>query len=58
MSVSGSRRENRELRRANENTNRLLRQYFPIDTALRLNARPLKTLNYNRPAATLAPLLR
>ena len=51
-------RENRELRRANESTNRLLRRYFPIGTALRLNARLLKTLNYNRSAATLAPLLR
>ena len=42
-------RENRELRRANESTNRLLRRYFPIGTALRLNARPLKTLNHNNP---------
>jgi IS30 family transposase len=54
-------------RGSNENTNGLLRQYFPhgmdlgpVDqatldrVALRLNTRPRKTLDYRTPAATLA----
>lgn len=58
-------------RGTNENTNRLLRQYFPDGTdlsqftqahldriALRLNKRPRKTLQYQSPAATLDEALR
>lgn len=58
-------------RGTNENTNRLLRQYFPDGTdlagfsqrdldriALRLNQRPRKTLSYRTPAAILSELLR
>jgi IS30 family transposase len=58
-------------RGTNENTNRLLRQYFPKGTSLatftqadldaiadRLNTRPRKTLDYATPADKLATLLR
>jgi IS30 family transposase len=58
-------------RGSNENTNGLLRQYFPDGTeltqfsqrqldaiALKLNQRPRKTLSYKTPAATLAEMLR
>lgn len=58
-------------RGTNENTNRLLRQYFPkrasmghltqtdLDAiATRLNARPRKILDYDTPADRLKPLLR
>jgi transposase, IS30 family len=57
-------------RGSNENTNGLLRQYFPkgtdlsahspehlYDVATALNARPRKTLGYNTPAETLDRLL-
>jgi len=57
-------------RGTNENTNGLLRQYFPdgIDLTLfsqaalnvvarRLNTRPRKTLGFNTPAATLQAAL-
>ena len=55
----------------NENTNRLLRQYFPKKTnqsvhsqddldsvANRLNTRPRKTLGFKTPAYKLAEMLR
>lgn len=58
-------------RGTNENTNRLLRQYFPDGTdvsafsqreldavALRLNQRPRKTLGFETPAAKLEHVLR
>lgn len=58
-------------RGTNENTNRLLRQYFPKGTTManytqreldavahRLNTRPRKTLNFDTPADRLAALLR
>lgn len=58
-------------RGTNENTNRLLRQYFPKKTDLseysqtelnkvakRLNSRPRKTLNYETPASKLNAVLR
>jgi IS30 family transposase len=58
-------------RGTNENTNRLLRQYFPDGTDLsqfsqadlnriarRLNERPRKTLQYKTPASTLNEVLR
>jgi IS30 family transposase len=58
-------------RGTNENTNRLLRQYFPKGTSManltqddldeiaaRLNSRPRKTLDYDTPADRLQALLR
>ncbi|WP_329460742.1 IS30 family transposase [Streptomyces sp. NBC_01497] len=58
-------------RGTNENTNRLLRQYFPKGTSMadvtqadldalaaKLNDRPRKTLGYDTPAARIAALLR
>ena len=58
-------------RGTNENTNRLLRQYFPKKTSLahltqddldavaaKLNSRPRRTLDYDTPAARLQALLR
>ncbi|MEV4525902.1 IS30 family transposase [Streptosporangium sp. NPDC049304] len=58
-------------RGTNENTNRLLRQYFPKGTSMadltqndldriaqKLNARPRKTLEFDTPADRLAALLR
>jgi IS30 family transposase len=58
-------------RGANENRNRLLRQYFPkgvsmkdlaradLDTvAARLNSRPRKTLDFDTPADRLQTVLR
>jgi IS30 family transposase len=58
-------------RGTNENTNRLLRQYFPKGTSMasvtqeeldevaaRLNSRPRKTLDYDTPAVRLQALLR
>ncbi len=58
-------------RGTNENTNRLLRQYFPDGTdlsqfsqadlnriALRLNRRPRKILQYETPAGKLDEVLR
>ena len=58
-------------RGSNENTNGLLRQYFPDGTSLsqftqryltaiaqRLNGRPRKTLSYRTPADTLDAMLR
>ena len=58
-------------RGTNENTNRLLRQYFPKGTSMasltqddldeiaaRLNSRPRKTLDYDSPADRLQALLR
>lgn len=57
-------------RGSNENTNGLLRQYFPIGTdlsvyseedlefvAMQLNRRPRKTLDYDTPAERMAQLL-
>jgi IS30 family transposase len=57
-------------RGSNENTNGLLRQYFPKgktmahltqadldEVALKLNSRPRKTLDYATPADTLSELL-
>jgi IS30 family transposase len=57
-------------RGTNENTNRLLRQYFPKGTSMagltqdeldaiaaKLNSRPRKTLDYDTPADRLAALL-
>jgi IS30 family transposase len=58
-------------RGTNQNTNRLLRQYFPKKTNLavhsqddlnlvaeRLNTRPRKTLGFKTPAYKLAEMLR
>ncbi|CAL9331285.1 IS30 family transposase ISAhy3 [Streptomyces sp. enrichment culture] len=58
-------------RGTNENTDRLLRQYFPKDTSMaditqddldalaaKLNDRPRKTLGHDTPAARIAALLR
>jgi len=57
-------------RGSNENTNGLLRQYFPKGTSLRgytqqdldrvasqLNSRPRQTLNWQTPAQRLQPIL-
>ena len=48
---------------SNENTNGLLRQYFPkgtdlsVHTAAELNGRPRMTLNWRHPGEALAALL-
>ena len=45
-------------RGSNENTNGLLRQYFPMGTDLRLNQRPRKTLGFETPADRLRAVLQ
>ena len=58
-------------RGTNENTNRLLRQYFPTGTSMgsltqddldavaaKLNSRPRKTLDFETPAERMERLLR